>query len=142
MDGWSTYLKSVTFRCKMEWITGEVGEIKSQYQATVFGQTNQIDPYDLAAQDWITDPHARLLLPGYYKWSCFWTESIYTEAAYEQFLIGWVRNILISKPANCKSNVTVILTKLRQHSFLSPVIKQTKYENLQKYQPCNYSVES
>lgn len=26
-------------------------------QATAFGQMNNINPYDLAAPDWITDPH-------------------------------------------------------------------------------------
>lgn len=43
---------------------------------TVFGKTNNIDPYGLAAQACITSPDALPPLLGYCKSSHFWTERI------------------------------------------------------------------
>lgn len=88
-------------------------------------EINNIDPYDLAAQDWITDPDAlppltyldivNYLVFGLSAYTLQEFKSYKSLQAHEQFCSGWVQDLLIHRPPNCKS--TVVLAKVRWHFF-------------------------
>ncbi|KAK7151618.1 hypothetical protein R3I94_008072 [Phoxinus phoxinus] len=88
---------------------------------------NQVDPYDLVAQDWITDPDAlppltypdiiNYLVFGLSAYTLQEFKSYKSLEAHEQFCSGWVQDLLIHKPANVNCESTVVLAKV-MHSQL------------------------
>ncbi|XP_016366014.1 uncharacterized protein LOC107706719 [Sinocyclocheilus rhinocerous] len=88
---------------------------------------NDVDPYELPAPEWISDPEALppLTYPDIVNYLVFGL-SAYTITqfkcyksldAYEQFCSGWVQDLLSHRPANC--DFTVVLAKVMHSQRLS-----------------------